>query len=206
MNSITRETVDLIRSYEGLRLKAYQDSVGVWTIGYGHTAGAGLPHPSAGMQITEEQAVQILTMDLLKFAGYVSDAIAVPINDNQFGAMLSFTYNLGPAALHASTLLKKVNAKDFAGAAEEFAKWNKADGKVLSGLTRRRAAEAALFRKPVTLSVPTEPPAPAPVPPINKPVTPSPVVPVGIGATVIAAGTALAIWWHDLVAWVYSFF
>ena len=146
-NVINKATVDLIKGFEGLRLKAYQDSVGVWTIGYGHTAMSGPPAPKAGMIISSEEAEAILKDDVTDFAKGVAAVIKVPVTDNEFGAIVSFAFNVGLGNLKASTLLKKLNAGDKAGAANEFAKWNKAGGKVLTGLTRRRAAEKALFLK-----------------------------------------------------------
>jgi lysozyme len=154
---INKETLELIKDFEGLELKAYKDAVGVWTIGYGHTAAAGNPKPVSGMVITAKQAEDLLLKDMVKYENAVKKYVKVPLNDNQYGALVSFTYNLGEGNFSKSTLLKKVNAKDFAGAANEFAKWNKAGGKVLNGLTRRRAAEAALFKKAgngVSVSIP----------------------------------------------------
>lgn len=154
---INKETLNLIKEFEGCELKAYKDAVGVWTIGYGHTAAAGNPKPVSGMVITAKQAEDLLLKDMVKYENAVKKYVKVALNDNQYGALVSFTYNLGEGNFSKSTLLKKVNAKDFAGAAKEFAKWNKAGGKVLNGLTRRRAAEAALFQKSgngVSISVP----------------------------------------------------
>lgn len=144
-NTINKATVDLIKSFEGKELKAYKDSVGVWTIGYGHTAMAGPPNPRAGMVISEAEAEAILKDDLTDFAKGVAALIKVPVTDNQFGALVSFAFNVGVGALKGSTLLRKLNAKDYVGASNEFAKWNKAGGKVLAGLVRRRAAEKTLF-------------------------------------------------------------
>ena len=130
----------LIKSFEGLRLTAYQDAVGVWTIGYGTTRNV-----RRGMRISRDQAEAFLQEDLVRFEKAVSDAVKVPINDNQFSALVSFTYNVGSGALRSSTLLKKLNRGDINGAANEFPRWNKAGGRVLAGLTRRRNAERALF-------------------------------------------------------------
>ena len=146
-NVINKATVDLVKSFEGLRTKAYQDSVKVWTIGYGHTAMSGPPSPQAGMVITEAEAEAILKSDLTKFATGVAILVKEPLTDNEFGAVVSFAFNVGLGNLKTSTLLKKLNAGDKVGASNEFAKWNKAGGKVLAGLTRRRAAEKALFLK-----------------------------------------------------------
>ena len=156
--------VALIKAHEGLRLTAYTDPVGVWTIGYGHTTAAGPPKVERGMKITDAGADAILRQDLAKFEGYVSSAVKVPLNQNEFDALVSFTFNLGPGNLRSSTLLKKLNAGDRTGAADEFLKWTRAGGKVLPGLVKRREAERALFRAP-DASVPR--PAPKPVPVID---------------------------------------
>ena len=147
--------VALIKAHEGLRLQAYQDPVGVWTIGYGHTTAAGPPKVERGMKITDAGADAILRQDLAKFEGYVSSAVKVPLNQNEFDALVSFTFNLGPGNLRSSTLLKKLNAGDRAGAADEFLKWTKAGGKTLPGLVKRREAERALFRTPIADLRPT---------------------------------------------------
>lgn len=140
----TRQTnssgVNLIKSFEGLRLKAYQDAVGVWTIGYGTTRGV-----KPGQEISEAQAEALLKTDLARFERDVSQAVRVPINDNQFAAIVSFTYNVGSGAMRSSTMLRKLNRRDIYGAANEFPRWNRAGGRVLAGLTRRRNAERALF-------------------------------------------------------------
>lgn len=148
MNKINKDTLALIKEFEGLELEAYKDAVGVWTIGYGHTAAAGSPKPVAGMVLTVKQAEDLLLKDLKKYEADVQKYVKVPLNDNQYGALVSFDYNLGVGNFSKSTLLKKLNAGDYNGAANEFKKWNKAGGKTLRGLTRRRAAEEALFRKP----------------------------------------------------------
>lgn len=138
--SLSRNGLDLIKSFEGLRLKAYQDSAGVWTIGYGHTGGV-----RPGQQISQAQAEQYLRGDVRWAEQAVRDNVKVPISQNQFDALVSFTFNLGPNALKNSTLLKKLNAGDYAGAQAEFGKWVHAGGQRLEGLVRRRAEEAQLF-------------------------------------------------------------
>lgn len=130
----------LIKSFEGLRLQAYQDAVGVWTIGYGATRGV-----KPGMTITEAEAERLLKEDVNRFEEAVNSAVKVPINDNQFSALVSFSYNVGSGALRGSTLLKLLNRGDYSGAANQFPLWNKAGGQALAGLTRRRKAEQALF-------------------------------------------------------------
>lgn len=134
----------LIKSSEGLRLKAYRCPADVPTIGYGSTG----PHVRMGMTITEAEAEALLRKDLARFeAGVVK--LAGPMTPGQFSALVSFAFNLGLGALGKSTLLKKHKAGDFAGAKAEFAKWNRAGGRVLAGLTKRRAAEAELYGLPV---------------------------------------------------------
>ena len=130
----------LIKSFEGLRLKAYQDAVGIWTIGYGTTRGV-----RPNMTITETEAEAFLQQDLVRFEQTISDALKVSVNDNQFSALACFTYNVGPGAFRSSTLLKLLNEQNIYGAADQFPRWNKAGGVPLAGLTRRRQAERLLF-------------------------------------------------------------
>jgi lysozyme len=137
--------LELTKQFEGLQLKAYQDSVGVWTVGYGHTGTDVKP----GLTITEAQASVLLAADVAWAVTCVNKSVTSEINQNQFDALVDFVFNLGCAAFGQSTLLKMVNASDFADAAGQFGRWNKADGKVLPGLTKRRAAEAALFQQPI---------------------------------------------------------
>lgn len=136
--------IDLIKSFEGLKLNAYICPAGIPTIGYGTTRVNGQT-VQMGSIITESQAVGYLKADLQQFESAVNGAVKVPVTQNQFDALVSFTYNLGAGNLRSSTLLKKLNAGDYAGAADEFPKWNKAGGKELAGLTRRRNAERDLF-------------------------------------------------------------
>lgn len=131
----------LIKQSEGLRLAAYKDSVGIPTIGWGHT-GADV---KMGQTITQDRAVDLLKADLAKFEKAVGRLVRVVISQNQFDALVCLTYNIGARALEDSTLLKKLNTSDFAGAADQFPRWNKAGGQVLPGLVKRRAAERQLF-------------------------------------------------------------
>lgn len=132
----------LIKSYEGLRLNSYLCPAGVWTIGYGHT---GDVQPNT--KIDEKQADALLKQDLVKFEKTVLDNVKVDINQNQFDALVSFSFNVGPQAFKDSTLVKRLNNGENPNsvAAEELPKWNKGDGKVLEGLNRRRSAELELF-------------------------------------------------------------
>lgn len=135
--------IALIKSAEGLRLEAYPDpGTGdvPWTIGYGSTSGV-----TRNMVITKTQAEQMLAADLVRFERIVERLVRVPLNQGQFDALVSFTYNVGEGNFTESTLLRKLNAGDTAGAAEQFSRWVHAGGKVLPGLVTRRAAERALF-------------------------------------------------------------
>lgn len=138
---ISEKGLDLIRSFEGLELKAYKDSVGVLTIGWGSTGS----HVKVGMVITKGQAEDLLKQDVSRFEKGVNDLVKVPLTQNQFDSLVSFSFNLGLGNLKSSTLLRKLNASDYSGAANEFLRWNKAGGKVLNGLTRRRQAEKDMF-------------------------------------------------------------
>jgi GH24 family phage-related lysozyme (muramidase) len=136
----------LIEACEGCRLTAYQDSVGVWTVGFGHTSAAGLPSVRQGMSLSgKAEADEILARDLEKVERQVAQYVKVGLTQNQFDALVSFTFNLGPGNLSRSTLLRKLNAGDVPGASAEFGKWNRAGGKVLDGLTKRRRAERLMF-------------------------------------------------------------
>jgi lysozyme len=135
-----RAGLDLIKQFEGLRLKAYQDSVGVWTIGYGHTKGV-----KAGMTINETTAEAFLVNDLESAEADVARLVKIDLNANEHAALVSFVFNLGGGALSRSTLLRKLNTGDRLGAASEFQKWVKAGGVTLAGLVKRRKAERDLF-------------------------------------------------------------
>ncbi len=133
--------LDLIRKYEGLQLAAYVCPGGKLTIGYGHT-GADV---TTGKKIDAEEANALLRKDVQRFEKSVNELVMVPISQGMFDALISFSFNLGAGSLKSSTLLKKLNADDREGAADEFLKWNKAKGKVLAGLTARRESERELF-------------------------------------------------------------
>lgn len=141
---VTQPAIDLVKHFEGLYLNAYRCPAGVATIGYGHTDGVQM-----GQEITEAQADAFLAADLADAAADVDRYVRVPISDDQRGALSSFVFNLGAGSLASSTLLRKLNVGDAAGAAAEFGRWVNAtvNGKPtkLPGLVARRAAEAALF-------------------------------------------------------------
>lgn len=154
---INQATVDLIKEFEGFSADAYKDSAGVWTIGYGTTARAGVGiEPKAGMRISKAEAEEYLRLGIEKFAEHISTAIKRPINENEFGAFVSLAYNIGPTAFINSSALRLFNSGDKAGAAKKILLWNKAGGQVLKGLIRRREAERALFLAPVSMDSPAQ--------------------------------------------------
>lgn len=209
---LNKDTLDLIKSFEGFEPKWYPDPAHGWavpTVGYGHTDAAGEPKfaDTKDKVFTEAECVAMLERDLQKYARAVLQNVRVPLNPNQFGALTSWCYNVGPGNVAKSTLVKKLNAGNFGAVPAELAKWNKAGGKVLQGLVRRRKAEAALFRKPVAASAAPparSEPSPAPVTPPKAP-EPAPSVPQPakrgngglIAAIVILIGGLMA-WLADI--------
>lgn len=144
---ISNVGINLISSFEDTRLKAYDDGVGVWTIGIGTTVYPSGNNVKQGDICTLDQAKSYFKQDLAKFEKTVNDSVKVPLSQNQFDALVSLTYNIGSSAFKGSTLLKLLNQKQYREAAAQFTRWNKANGKVLNGLTRRREAERDLFLK-----------------------------------------------------------
>jgi lysozyme len=145
---LPQEAIDLVKEFEGLRLDAYFDPAGVVTIGYGYTNRAGYgPGVKMGDKWTKKQAEEMLTLGLETFAAEVLPLLKQQPNPHQFGAFVSLAYNIGVPAFAKSTALKRWNAGDMMGCAEAMAWFNKAGGKVLRGLVRRREAEVALFLK-----------------------------------------------------------
>ena len=138
--------IELIKSFEGCRLEAYKCPAGIWTIGYGHTAGV-----EKGQKITQEQAETFLKQDLKRFENVINEVVRVAITQNQFDALVSFTYNVGIGALKTSTLLRLLNSADYIGAAEQFDRWVFAGQIKLAGLVRRRKAERELFSESLKL-------------------------------------------------------
>lgn len=171
--------LQLIREAEGLRLKAYRDSVGVATIGYGHTGRMSPPPVFANTSITRAEAEAYLLSDVKACEEIVRRNVAVPLTQGQFDALVSWVFNLGEGNLRVSTLLRKLNAGDYKGAAKEFERWVYAGEKVLPGLVTRRQAERELFERsdafPQTGDWPKPPPRPE--------------VPQGFWATIVAAIT-----------------
>lgn len=138
--NLTPAAVEMVKRFEGCSLFAYRCPAGRWTIAWGRTRGV-----KEGDICTQAQANQWLAEDVALFANGVRKLVKVPLTDNQFGALVSFAYNVGLAAFANSTLIRKVNAGNFDGAREEFARWVNAGGKRLDGLVRRRAAEAEMW-------------------------------------------------------------
>jgi len=145
VNNLTygKDGLALTEQFEGLELTAYQDQVGVWTIGYGHTG----PDVYPGLTITQNDATSLLLQDVNTAANCVNQLVTVPLTQDEFDALMDFVFNLGTHAFAGSTLLRLLNAGDFDGAIGEFVKWDHAGGQVVAGLLRRRQAEAQLFQQ-----------------------------------------------------------
>lgn len=139
--------IDLICDFEGKRLVAYDDGVGIWTIGFGTTVYPNGTRVKKGDTCTEAQAKVYMQNDLKKFEYTVNSAVNIPLNQNQYDALVSLTYNIGATAFSKSTLVKKLNAGDIRGAADQFDVWINAGGKRMQGLVNRRAKEKLLFLK-----------------------------------------------------------
>lgn len=139
--NISEKGISLIKNFEGCRLEGYKCPAGVPTIGYGHTGS----EVHVGMKITQSEADRLLKNDLIVHCNNVSKLVNVPLNQNQFDALVSLEYNIGYGAFLKSTLLKLLNQKKYNEAAEQFLRWKYAGGKVLAGLERRRKAEKELF-------------------------------------------------------------
>ena len=137
---ISLEGLSLIKKFEGCKLQAYYCSGGVLTIGYGHTGGV-----KETDVITQEEADKLLKGDVLRFEKYVEDNVKVELDQSQFDALVAWTFNLGVGNLKSSTMLKKLNNGEFESVPFEMRRWNKAGGKTLNGLIRRRQAESLLF-------------------------------------------------------------
>jgi lysozyme len=136
----SQEGLELIKKFEGCKLKSYKCPAGVWTIGYGHTEDI-----KEGDIVSPEEANKLLRADVFKFEEYVTDNVMVNLTQNQFDALVAWTFNLGVGNLRNSTMLKKLNNADYTSVPFEMKRWNKAGGKTLDGLVRRRQAESLLF-------------------------------------------------------------
>ena len=146
---ISENGLNLIKQFEGLSLKPYLDAVNIPTIGFGNTFYENMTKVTMqDVEITEERADSLFNfLVTTKFVSVVNRLVIVDLTQNQFDALVSFVYNIGSGNFEKSTLLKKVNQSDFIGASLEFEKWNKANGKILNGLTKRRLSEKELFLK-----------------------------------------------------------
>ena len=142
--NISQEGLSLIKKFEGCKLESYKCAAGVWTIGFGSTSGV-----EEGMEISQERADMLLLEDVKVFEEAVNNLVEVDLEQNQFDALVAWTFNLGSTNLKNSTLLKVLNDKNYEGVPEQIKRWNKAtvDGErqVLEGLIRRREAESLLF-------------------------------------------------------------
>lgn len=148
--TINRETLEHVKRWEGLKLTAYPDPGSrngePWTIGYGHTSDGHLK-VHRGLTISPAQAEAALQYDLNETAAAISDLVKVELTDNQFGALVSFAFNVGISAFAKSTMLKRLNKGDYAAVPQQMARWIYNDGKPMDGLVNRRAAEAGLWAK-----------------------------------------------------------
>ncbi|MGB9154217.1 MAG: lysozyme [Alphaproteobacteria bacterium] len=139
---INQDGIDLIKEFEGLHLTPYLCPGKIWTIGYGHTRTV-----RSGMQITQAQADQLLDEDLRLFERAVSRLVSVPLSDNQFSALVCFSFNVGAGNFESSTLLKLLNRGWYEQVPAQLMRWNRANGEVFGGLARRRAAESRLWNR-----------------------------------------------------------
>lgn len=137
---ISNNGIALVQQSESCSLVAYKDPIGIWTIGFGH-----IKDVKQGDTCTYSQAIEWLKQDTEEAESYVNDLVKVSLNQNELDALIDFVFNLGPTNFKNSTLLRLINEGNKLAAAQQFERWNKAGGKVLSGLTKRRLAEKALF-------------------------------------------------------------
>lgn len=183
---VSNAGLDLIKKHEGLRLNAYRCPAGVWTIGYGITSSAGVGAVTPGMKITQAEAEEMLRKALFVFERGVQDVLTRRPTQHQFDAMVSLAYNIGVPAFRRSSVARHFNNGDIEKAAGSFLMWNKANGKVLPGLTKRRADERAWFLRP---DAPVAKPEPEP-----PKVEPTPVPPLEIEPAPEKPGKSLAAW------------
>ena len=143
--SVSNKGVDLICEFEGEQLIAYDDGVGIWTIGFGTIKYPNGVRVKKGDTCTLEQAKEYMRHDLIEFEHTVNSSVKVPLNQNQFDALVSLAYNIGSNAFKSSTLVKKLNTGEYQGAADQFNVWINAGGKRMQGLVNRRDREKLLF-------------------------------------------------------------
>ena len=183
-----------LKQWEGLKTKAYKDSGGVWTIGYGHTATAGEPKPRAGMVITAAEAESILLKDLTQYEAAIENNVKVKLTDNQFAALVSFVYNIPLASFKKSTLLKKLNQGNYDAVPTELMKWTKAGGKKIQGLVNRRRAEGYLWMEGAFVTSKDVVPEPKKENLLFKKETIAPVISAASGLTGFATGSGPFQW------------
>ena len=140
----SQKGLDFIADVEGNKLHSYLDTGGVWTIGVGHTSDKWF-QVKEGQQITYDKSIQLLKIDVEEAEDAIIELVKVPLTQNQFDALVSFVFNIGAGAFANSTMLRKLNEKDYEGAAAQFPRWNKDNGKVINGLTKRRLLEQFVF-------------------------------------------------------------
>jgi len=191
---ISQHGLEKLKQWEGLRTNAYQDTGGVWTIGYGHTAAAGTPAPHQGMVITASEAEDILLKDLTQYEAAVENNVKVKLNDNQFAALVSFAFNVGINAFKNSTLLKKLNQGNFDAVPTELMKWTKAGGKKLQGLVNRRRAEGYLWMEGAYVTSKDVVPEPKKENPLFKKETIAPIITASTGLSSVAVGSGPVQW------------
>ena len=193
---VNQATINLIKEFEGWRAEAYLDPVGICTIGYGTTAAAGVGIvPVLGMVITKEEGEWYLQQAVEKFSDQIEDYFTVDPNENEFGAFVSLAYNIGPGAFKKSSALRHFNNGDKARSAKSILLWNKAGGKILGGLVRRREAEKFLFEYPLPVA-PIEQKKPAKLKSTRIPVT---TKGGAISALIVAAIAAIALKFREII-------
>jgi lysozyme len=182
---INAESLALIKRWEGLRLTAYQCPAGVWTIGYGSTRDV-----RPGQTITETEAERRLLSDLARFEAAISRLVKVPLTDGQFGALVSWAFNVGEGAAERSALIRKLNALDYDAVPAELMRWNKVGRRVVPGLTNRRAAEAGLWARGSQVASASVAPVPAVATVADAAATGTGRAAIGVGLAGIAAQAA----------------
>ena len=191
---ISKHGLEKLKQWEGLRTKAYQDSKGEWTIGYGHTANAGGLKPVKGMVITKEDAESLLLKDLTQFEAAVENNVKVKLNDNEFAALVSFAFNVGIGAFKSSTLLKKLNNGNFDAVPSELMKWIYTGKTKNQGLVNRRRAEGYLWVEGAFVTSKDVVPEQKTVHPVLKPEVIGPVISAASGLTGFATGSGPFQW------------
>lgn len=180
MRRVTDEALELIKRWEGLKLDAYLCPAGVLTIGYGSTNNV-----KAGQRITEAEAERLLRNDLARFEAAISRLVTVPLTDGQYGALVSWAFNVGEGAAKKSALVRRLNAGDYSAVPGELMRWNKVGRKEVAGLTNRRAAEAGLWARGSQVASASVAPQPA--------ATVAEVASTGTGRAALGVGAAGAV-------------